>query len=77
MAWLGYRLKGQTRAITQLGLSTCNRKKTAIFPRKHSSLEIGMFGCIDVNQPKERSPEVWHIPPETPCAHVQPILFLT
>jgi len=45
-------------------------KKNAIFPRKHSSLDIGMFGCIDVNQPMERSPEVWHIRPETPCTYV-------
>jgi hypothetical protein len=28
---------------------------------------MGMFGYIDVNLPKERSPKVSQIPPETPC----------
>jgi hypothetical protein len=45
-------------------------EKGCNFPRKDSSLEIGMFGCIDVNQPTERSLEVWHIPPEIPCTYL-------
>jgi len=26
-----------------------------------------MFGYIDVNKTNKRSPELWQIPPETPC----------
>ena len=37
------------------------------FPRKISPTDIGAFGYIDVISPKERSPEVWHISPETNC----------
>ena len=29
-----------------------------------------MFGYIDVNLPKERSPEAWCILLETPCVYV-------
>jgi len=39
------------------------------FPRKISPTDIGAFGYIDVISPKERSPEVWHISPETNCIH--------
>jgi hypothetical protein len=30
-------------------------------------LDIGVLGYIGVLSHKEHSPEVWHIPPGTPC----------
>ena len=45
--------------------STWNRKKTTFFFRHYlrsrSALDVGIFGYVVVNQPKERSPEVWQI----------------
>ena len=32
-----------------------------------STSDIGVLGYIGVFQLKEHSPEVWHIPPGTPC----------
>ena len=34
-----------------------------------SSLDIGVLGYIGILQHKEHSPEVWHIPPGTPCIY--------
>jgi len=35
--------------------------------RNRSTLDIGVFGYIGIVQHKEHSPEVFHIPPGTPC----------
>jgi len=32
-----------------------------------STLDIGVLGYIGIVKHKEHSPEVWHIPPGTPC----------
>jgi len=33
-------------------------------------LDIGVLGYIGIVQHKEHSPEVWHIPPGTPCIYI-------
>ena len=35
--------------------------------RKHWTLDIGVLGYIGIVWPKEHSPEVWSVPPVTPC----------
>jgi len=35
--------------------------------RNRSTLDIGVLGYIGIVQHKEHSPEVFHIPPATPC----------
>jgi len=35
--------------------------------RNRSTLDIGVLGYIGIVQHKEHSPEVWSIPPVTPC----------
>jgi len=35
--------------------------------RNQSTLDISVLGYIGIVWPKEHSPEVWHIPPGTPC----------
>ena len=35
--------------------------------RNRSTLDIGVLGYTGIVRPKEHSPEVWHIPPGTPC----------
>ena len=35
--------------------------------RNRSTLDIGVLGYIGIVQHKEHPPEVWHIPPGTPC----------
>ena len=35
--------------------------------RNRSTLDIGVLGYIGIVWPKEHSPEIWHIPPVTPC----------
>jgi len=35
--------------------------------RNRSTLGIGVLGYIGIVWPKEHPPEVWHIPPGTPC----------
>ena len=35
--------------------------------RNRSTLDIGVLGYIGIVQNKEHPPEVWHIPPGTPC----------
>ena len=37
--------------------------------RNRSTLDIGVLGYIGIVWPKEHSPEVWHIPPGTPCIY--------
>jgi len=40
---------------------------TGHYLRNRSTLDIGVLGYIGIVWPKEHSPEVWHIPPGTPC----------
>jgi len=35
--------------------------------RNRSTLDIGVLGYIGILLYKEHPPEVWHIPPGTPC----------
>jgi len=35
--------------------------------RNRSTLDLGVLGYIGIVQHKEHSPEVWHVPPGTPC----------
>jgi len=35
--------------------------------RNRSTLDIGVLGYIGIVQHKEHPPEVWHVPPGTPC----------
>ena len=35
--------------------------------RNHWTLDIGVLGYIGIVRPKEHSPEVWSVPPVTPC----------
>ena len=35
--------------------------------RNHWTLNIGVLGYIGIVWPKEHSPEVWSVPPVTPC----------
>ena len=37
--------------------------------RNRSTLDIGVLGYIGIVQHKEHSPEVWSIPPGTPCIY--------
>ena len=37
--------------------------------RNRSTLDIGVLGYIGIVQHKEHSPEVFYIPPGTPCIH--------
>ena len=39
--------------------------------RNRSTLDIGVLGYIGIVQHKEHSPEVWSIPPGTPCINTQ------
>jgi len=34
-------------------------------------LDIGVLGYIGIVRPKEHSPEVWSVPPVTPCIYQQ------
>jgi hypothetical protein len=51
--------------------SAWTRKETTLFSghyhRNRSTLDIGVLGYIGILYHKEHPPEVWHIPPGTPC----------
>jgi len=38
--------------------------------RNRSTLDIGVLGYIGIVQHKEHPPEVFHIPPGTPCMYI-------
>jgi len=38
--------------------------------RNRSTLDIGVLGYIGIVEHKEHPPEVWHVPPGTPCIEV-------
>ena len=39
--------------------------------RNHWTLDIGVLGYIGIVWPKEHSPEVWSVPPVTPCIYMK------
>jgi hypothetical protein len=45
--------------------------------RNRSTSDSGIFSYIDVIQPKERSPEIRYIPPETPCINSRKVCSIT
>jgi hypothetical protein len=53
--------------------SAWNRQKTTLFSghylRNRSTLDIGALGYIGILYYKEHPPDVWHIPPGTPCIY--------
>jgi hypothetical protein len=38
--------------------------------RNRSTLDMGVLGYIGILYHKEHPPEVWHIPPRTPCMYL-------
>ena len=57
--------------VTRTRYSVWTRQKTSLFSghnlRNRSTLDIGVLGYIGTLLHKEYPPEVWHIPPGTPC----------
>ena len=51
------------KCVTAAILSNFSRH----YLRNRSTLDIGVLGYIGVFELKKHSPEVWHIPPGTPC----------
>ena len=51
------------KCVTAVKLSNFSRHHL----RNHSTSDIGVLDYIGVLYRKEYSPEVWHIPPGTPC----------
>ena len=49
-------------------------QKTTLFDghylRNRSTLDIGVLGYIGIVKHKKHSPEVWSIPPGTPCIYI-------
>jgi len=58
--------------------SAWTRQKTTLssghYLRNRSTLDIRVLGYIGVLEYKEHPPEVWHIPPGTPCILIIGIL---
>jgi hypothetical protein len=54
------------------------RQKTTLFSGHYlhncSTLDIGVLGYIGILYHKEHPPEVWHIPPGTPCINMFDII---
>ena len=44
--------------------------------RNRSTLGIGVLGYMGIVWPKEHSPEVWHIPPGTPCIYMYIYIYI-
>ena len=63
-----------TSITSQTAYSTWTPRKPTHFDghylRNRSTLDIGVLGYIGIVWPKEYSPEVWHIPPVTPCIYI-------
>jgi hypothetical protein len=45
--------------------------------RNRSTLDIGLLGYIGILYHKEHPPEVWHIPPGTPCIYIYIYIFVS
>ena len=56
---------------TAVDYSTRKCKMSTLFSghylRNRSTLDIGVLGYVGIVQHKEHSPEVWSVPPVTPC----------
>ena len=52
-----------TKCVTDVKVSNFSCR----YLRNHSTLDIGVLGYIGIVQHKKHSPEVFHIPPGTPC----------
>ena len=52
-----------TKCVTDVEVSNFSGR----YLRNRSTLDIGVLGYIGIVQHKEHSPEVFHIPPGTPC----------
>ena len=46
------------------------------YPRKRSTLDIGVLGYIGIVQHKENSPEVLSIPPGTSCIYIHIYIYI-
>ena len=57
--------------VSRKAYNTWTPQKPTLFDghylRNRSTLDIGVLGYIGIVQHKEHSPEVFHIPPGTPC----------
>ena len=57
--------------VTKTKYSTQTPKKSTLLSGQYlcnrSTLDIGVLGYIVIVWPKEHSPEVWSVPPVTPC----------
>ena len=54
-----------SKCVTAVSLSNLSGH----YLRNRSTLDIGIFGYIDIFLHKVHCPEVWHIPPGTPCIY--------
>ena len=61
------------KCVTAVILSNISRH----YLRNRSTSDIGVLGYIGVLQRKEHSPEVWHIPPGTPCMYVSLFILIS
>ena len=52
-----------SKCVTDVKISNFSGR----YLRNRSTLDIGVLGYIGIVQLKEHSPEVFHIPPGTPC----------
>ena len=64
-------LADTTSMTSRTAYSTQTTKKSTLFSgqyfRNHWTLDIGVLGYIGIVWRKEHSPEVWSVPPVTPC----------
>ena len=60
------------KCVTAAILSNFSRH----YLRNRSTLDIGVLGYIGVFELKEHSPEVWHIPPGTPCIYIYKCIYI-
>ena len=68
------------RITSRTEYSTQTPKNSTLFSgqylRNHWTLDIGVVGYIGIVWPKEHSPEVWHIPPGTPCTYIYIYIYI-
>ena len=55
-----------SKCVTDVKVSNLSGR----YLRNRSTLDIGVLGYISIVQHKEHSPEVFHMPPGTPCIFV-------
>jgi hypothetical protein len=44
--------------------------------RNRSTVDLGVLGYIGILEPKEHSPEVWHIPSGTPYIYIYIYIYI-